>query len=129
MRTAILAILVAAGLAACDKPQPATNVAPVPVAAKPLPVQAPPQAAPQPVPAAQERKPSADEVLAAKVKAALRDTRKIDGQGVGVTVAEGVVTLFGTAPAAEESRKIAAFVGGVDGVRSVVNKLVIVRGS
>lgn len=37
--------------------------------------------------------------------------------------------LYGTAPAGDESRKIAAFVGGIEGVRSVVNKLVIVRGS
>ncbi|MDA1117931.1 MAG: BON domain-containing protein [Proteobacteria bacterium] len=126
MRTALFAILIAAGLAACDKPQPASSVAPVPVAAKPLPVQ--PQA-PQPAPVAEEPRPSADELLATRVKSALRDTRKVDGQGVGVTVAGGVVTLYGTAPAAEESRNIAAFVGGVEGVRSVVNKLVIVRGS
>lgn len=129
MRTAILAILAilaATGLAACDKPQPASSVAPVPVAAKPLPVQ---PLAPQPAPAAEAPRPSADEILATRVKSALRDTRKVDGQGVGIKVADGVVTLYGTAPAGDESRNIAAFVGSVEGVRSVVNKLVIVRGS
>ncbi len=126
MRHVLIALLAALGVAACDQPQSGTAVAPVPVAIKPLPEQAP---APQPVPAAVEPKPSADEQLTARVKSALRDTRKVDGQGVGIKVAEGVVTLYGTAPAGDESRKIAAFVGGIEGVRSVVNKLVIVRGS
>jgi osmotically-inducible protein OsmY len=73
--------------------------------------------------------PSADELLAAQVKSALRDSRKVDGQGVGVTVAGGVVTLYGTASAPEESRRIEKLVAGLEGVKSVVNKLVIVRGS
>ena len=76
-----------------------------------------------------ERAAPADETLAARVKAALRDTRKVDAQGVGIKVADGVVTLHGTVPGAEESRDIAAFVARVDGVRSVVNNLVVIRGS
>jgi hyperosmotically inducible periplasmic protein len=123
MRAAILFIPAALALAACDKPQTNADVAPtpppavqVPLAAKPI----EPPPAPQPSPAAQ---------LKAKVKSALRNSTNLDAQGVDVTAADGVVTLYGTVPAAEESRKIAAFVAQVDGVRSVVNNLVVIRGS
>ena len=73
--------------------------------------------------------PTADERLLARVKNALRDTRNVDAQGVGVTVADGVVSLFGTAPSDAERRGIERFVAGIDGVKSVVSKLVVVRGS
>jgi osmotically-inducible protein OsmY len=63
------------------------------------------------------------------VKQALRDTKKVDGQGVGVRVADGTVTLYGTAPSADEARRVEQFVAGVEGVRAVLSKLVIVRGS
>jgi hypothetical protein len=129
MRNASLAILIASALAACGEADPPKPVA-VPLPAKPMaqpPVAAAaPAAAPAPVAAPQ---PSADELLAARVKSALRDTRKIDGQGVDVQVAGGAVTLFGTAPTAGERRKIEEFVAGLDGVKSVHSKLVIVRGS
>ena len=68
-------------------------------------------------------------VLAERVKQALRDTKKVDGQGVGVRVAGGAVTLYGTAPTADERRKIERFVAGLEGVQAVLSKLVIVRGS
>ena len=118
---AILSVLV---LAACDQPQsnvavpppPPTQAVQVPVVAKPV----EPPAAPQ---------PSANEQLAAKVKSALRNARDLDAQGVDVKVADGVVTLYGTVPEKEERRKIAVFVSQMAGVRSVVNNLVIIRGS
>jgi len=82
------AIPLAFVLAACDQPQsnvavpppPPTQAVQVPVVAKPV----EPPAAPQ---------PSANEQLAAKIKAALRNAKDLDAQGVDVKVADGVVTL------------------------------------
>jgi osmotically-inducible protein OsmY len=122
MRNPAYAIPLALALAACDKPQP--NVAVPPPAA---PVQATVAAKPAEPPPAPQPSPSAQ--LAAKIKSALRGARNLEAQGVDVTVAEGVVTLHGTVPAAEESRNIADFVARMDGVRSVVNNLVVIRGS
>lgn len=121
MRIASIAILISIALAACDSAAPPKPAAapepPRPLAQAPVPA---PVAAPQ---------PSADELLAERVKKALRDTRKVPGQGVGVRVADGAVTLYGTAPTADERRRIEQFVAGMEGVRAVVSKLVIVRGS
>jgi hyperosmotically inducible protein len=125
MRNVSLALLIASALAACgeaESPKPAA--APEP----PKPVAQAPAAAPTPAPVAAPQ-PSPDEQLAERVKKALRDTRKVEGQGVGVRVAGGAVTLYGTAPSAGERRRIEEFVAGIDGVQSVLSRLVIVRGS
>ncbi|MEO8716795.1 MAG: BON domain-containing protein [Burkholderiales bacterium] len=129
MRNACLVLLTASALAACSEAEPpATATAPQALPPpKPL-VQSAPAPAPAVAPVAAPQ-PSADEQLAARVKRALRDTRKVDGQGVDVSVAGGAVTLFGTAPSAGERRKIEEFVAGIEGVQSVLSKLVIVRGS
>jgi hypothetical protein len=127
MRPASLAIALVLGLAACGEAEP-----PKPAAApeSPKPMSQAPASAPTPPPApVAAPQPSADELLAERVKQALRDTRKVEGQGVGVRVADGTVTLYGTAPTAEEQRRIEQFVAGVPGVRAVLSKLVIVRGS
>lgn len=127
MRHASLAIAVVLGLAACgeaEPPQPAAAPAPTnPVTQAPASTPAPPPASV----AAPQR--SADELLAERVKRALRDTRTVDGQGVGVRVADGAVTLYGTVPSADEARRVEQFVAGVEGVQAVVSRLVIVRGS
>lgn len=127
MRHASLAFAFSIALAACSEAEPpkpaATPVPSKPVALAPAPAPTPP---PAPVAAPQ---PSAEELLADRVKKALRDTRKVEGQGVGVRVAGGTVTLYGTAPTADERRRIEAFVAGIEGVQAVVSKLVIVRGS
>jgi hypothetical protein len=122
MRNPAYAIPLAFALAACDKPQPNVAVPPPPTA-----VQVPVVAKPVEPPAAPQ--PSANEQLAAKVKSALRNARDLDAQGVDVKVADGVVTLYGTVPETEERRKIAGFVSQMSGVRSVVNNLVVIRGS
>lgn len=122
MRHASLAAFAVIALAACDSAEPPKPAAAEPV--KPM-VQS---AAPAPTPPSAPE-PSADERLLERVKNALRDTRKVDAQGVGVTVADGVVSLFGTAPSDAERRGIEKFVAGIDGVKSVVSKLVVVRGS
>jgi hypothetical protein len=127
MRTASLVIALVFGLAACGEAEP-----PKPAAApeSPKPMSQAPASAPTPSPASVAApQPSADELLAERVKQALRDTKKVDGQGVGVRVADGTVTLYGTAPSAGEARRVEQFVAGVEGVRAVLSKLVIVRGS
>lgn len=125
MRIASLAALIATALAACSEAEPPKPAAvpepPKPVALAPAPAPTPPPAAAPAV--------SPDEQLAERVKKALRDTRKVEGQGVGVRVAGGTVTLYGTAPTSDERRRIEAFVAEVEGVQAVVSKLVIVRGS
>jgi len=121
MRNPSLAVLIALGLAACGESESPKPAALQPV--KPLAQPAPPAEA-KPAPA-----PSADELLHERVMRALRDTRQVDGQGVDVTVAAGTVSLFGTAPSEDARRAIERFVAGLDGVRGVVNKLVVVRGS
>jgi hypothetical protein len=122
MRNPAYAIPLAFALAACDKPQPIVAVPP-----PPAPVQAPVAVKPAEPPPAPQPSPSAQ--LAAKIKSALRSARNLDAQGVDVTAADGVVTLHGTVPEAEESRNIARFVSQMDGVRTVVNNLVVIRGS
>ncbi len=123
MQNPLLLASLALALSACDKPQTVADVPPPPAAPAPVVVAAPPPAAPavpQPTPSAQ---------LAAKIKSALRGSQGLDAQGVDVTVADGVATLHGTVPAAQESQKIAQFVSQISGVRSVVNNLVVIRGS
>ena len=119
--------LVAAGLAACGDEPPvakvekgghqATSQSPAR-----LPVVAEPQA-----PAA----PKVDEnaTLAARVIAALRRDPAVGKLGIDVVSADGAVTLFGTAPSAGDREKAARVAAGVEGVRSVMNNLVIVAGS
>jgi hypothetical protein len=125
MRNISLALLIASALAACSEAEP-----PKLAAAPPKPVTQAPASAPTPPPASVAApQPSADELLAGRVKQALRDTKKVDGQGVGVRVTDGTVTLYGTAPSAGEARRIERFVAGVAGVQAVLSKLVIVRGS
>ena len=127
-RIAPFALCAALALAACDsseppKPPPAPVAPPKPVAQAPAPA---PVAPPAPVAAPQ---PSPDELLAQRVKQALRDTREVDAQGVDVAVGHGVVTLFGTAGSKGERLKVAKFVAKIDGVKSVVNKVVVIEGS
>ena len=123
MRSFALAMLAACALAACGKSEPAKPAAEAPKAVAAAP------AAPPPPPVAAAPQPSPDEELLARVKSALRDSRKVDAQGVGATVKAGVVTLHGTAPSPDEKKAIGAFVAGIQGVRSVANNLVVIRGS
>jgi osmotically-inducible protein OsmY len=48
---------------------------------------------------------------------------------VEVAAANGVVTLYGVVDGPADKERIALLALGVDGVRSVVNNLVVVRGS
>ena len=109
-------------LAACDEPapgeqmsraEPASQPAPAPKAAKAL----------QPSPQAQLE---ADMDLSSKVKAAMQEPAR---SHIEVAANDGVVTLYGTVDAPADRQRIALAALGVEGVRSVVNNLVVLRGS
>jgi len=127
MRPFLLAVASSLALVACDSDEP------IKPAVVTEPIKPPAQetaAAPPPAPIpVVEAKPSPDEALAARVNRALRDSTRVPGQGVDATVDGGVVTLYGTVPSADERGRVGDFVAGIEGVRSLVNKLVVVQGS
>ena len=69
---------------------------------------------------------AADMELSGKVKDMLQEPAR---SHVEVASADGVVTLYGTVEAPAEKDRIALLALGVEGVRSVVNNLVVVRGT
>lgn len=72
---------------------------------------------------------AADAELSKKVKTALSTATDIKTGGLEVASADGVVTLYGTVDAPVEKDRAAMYAMDVDGVRSVVNNLVVVKGS
>jgi len=123
----LLPLIAVIALAACgaDAPPPAPKAEPV---TPPAPVVKAPEA-PKPEAKAEEPKPDPNKELAAKVKRALMDDSKIQGAGIDVTAASGTVTLWGTAATASERNRAGAAAAKVDGVKTVDNKLAIVKGS
>jgi osmotically-inducible protein OsmY len=77
----------------------------------------------------QSSSPGTDQVLAARVKAALSADPSLRSVTVDVKSTDGVITLYGTADSAAKSHQAAMVAMNVDGVRSVRNEMVIVRGS
>lgn len=71
----------------------------------------------------------ADAELSTKVKSALINAPGVNTGALEVAASNGVVTLYGTVDAPAEKERAAMLAMGVDGVRSVVNNLVVVRGS
>jgi len=67
--------------------------------------------------------------LAGKVKTALHATPGLEALAVDIVAAEGVVTLFGTADDRDSLEKAGRVAAAVPGVKSVQNKIVVVRGS
>lgn len=115
-------------LAACgDEPAPKPAAKPAPPVAE-----APPAAAPAPAPitkAPEPPKPDPNKELAERVKRALEGEGKIQAAGIDVTAADGTVTLWGTAATASERERAARVAGKIDGVKSVANKIAVVKGS
>lgn len=70
-----------------------------------------------------------DAVLEARVKAALSADSNLRSVTVDVKSTEGVITLYGTADTPANSHRAAMVALSVDGVRSVRNEMVVVRGS
>ena len=75
----------------------------------------------------------ADKELSGKVKQALQTPLGgapfVSSGRVEVSASDGVVTLEGTVDAPAEKQRVALLAMNVEGVRSVVNNLIVVRGS
>jgi hyperosmotically inducible periplasmic protein len=131
-RHLVLIAVSALALAACSDtpaPKPAAKPAPPPVAEAPPPA-AVPAPAPTPITKAPEApKPDPNKELAERVKRALEGEAKIQAAGIDVTAADGTVTLWGTAATAAERERAARAAGKIDGVKSVQNKIAVVKGS
>jgi hypothetical protein len=125
----LLAVLATVALAACgaDTPPPAAKKV-EPVAVNPTPVAKAPEA-PAPAPKAEEPKPDPNKELAARVKRALQDDNRLQAQQIDVSAQSGTVTLWGTAATPAERTRAGATAAKVDGVKTVDNKLAIVKGS
>lgn len=124
--------IAAATLAACDsakppsQPVPKQQVGAVPEnTAKPT-ADFQSSVAPK---AAPEATPAADKELSNKVRNALTTSNGVEIGGVDVAAANGVVTINGTVQMPAEKDRAAILALGIDGVRSVVNNLVVIRGS
>jgi hypothetical protein len=123
----MISLVVLMALAACSE-QPA----PVAKKAEPAPPPAPVAKAveaPKPEPKAEEPKPDPNKELAARVKRALEQDAKIQAAGIDVTAKEGTVTLWGTAATQSERNRAGAAAAKVDGVKTVDNRLAVVKGS
>ena len=66
-----------------------------------------------------------DTAIHTKVKTALLNDPVVSGKAINVDVSRGVVTLDGAVNGDVEKRKAEDIARGVDGVRSVENKLVV----
>ncbi len=127
---ALLASTLLVSLAGCGEEEPPKAAAPAAVvqpAAEPEPKPAEIRTAtsePAPMPAVD---PNAE--LAGKVKTALRTTPGLEALAVDVVAADGVVTLFGTADTRDSIEKAGKVTADVPGVKTVQNKIVVVRGS
>lgn len=73
--------------------------------------------------------PATDAALEARVKAALSAEPELRSVTVDVKSSDGVVTLYGTADSSRKSHQAAMVAMAVEGVRSVKNEMVVVRGS
>jgi hypothetical protein len=132
-RHLVLIVVSTLSLAACsDEPAPKPAAKP----ASPPAAEAPPAAAPAPAPIAKapeapKPEPRADpnKELSERVKRALEGEAKIQAAGIDVTAADGTVTLWGTAATAGERERAARVAGKVEGVKSVANKIAVVKGS
>lgn len=70
-----------------------------------------------------------DAAVAERVKAAIDQASGPSPAAVEVVATGGVVTLYGTVEVPNESEHVALVASGVNGVRSVVNDLIVIRGS
>jgi osmotically-inducible protein OsmY len=128
-----MAGIFALGLAACGReppPPPAAKASPPPPPAATADAKADQarEAAAKEA-AAKAAAASADAALAAKVKDALGATKGLNAHAIDVTAADGAVMLFGTVDTPALRDKATKIAAGVQGVKSVENKLAIVKGS
>jgi hypothetical protein len=121
MKTTLIALCLA-GLAACDSSMTQKKLSDVPAAGPFSPATAAPAST------IQAKAPEVDpnETLAARVKKALEAIR---ADGIDVTASDGAITLWGTTPTAADHTRAAGVAAKIDGVKSVDNKLAVVKGS
>lgn len=137
MFLAMLVAVVVLGVAACglnsnaDKlaQDAASNAAQVTLEATPDSGKADAKAEPAKGAAVASAAEKANARLIAKVKAALADDPALKTLGIDVTAADGAITLFGTADSRANRDKAGKVASSVQGVKSVTNNLVLVRGS
>src|ERR1700730_17220226 len=115
----VLCTPAAASLAACDSPTTQKKLADTPTAGPFSPANAatPPAKAPE---------ADANTALASRVMKALEGMRI---EGIDVTVSDGAITLWGPTASAAERKQAEALATKIDGVKSVDNKLIVVKGS
>ena len=111
------------GLASCDVTPPDQKSAGAASATPPAPPAQQAEAVGKTPP---EPRIDADKALSSKVKAAVE---KRASSHIEVAASDGVVTLYGTVDAPADKQSIAVAAMGVEGVRSVVNNLVVLSGS
>jgi hyperosmotically inducible protein len=132
-RVAVAAGLLTFALAGCgDDPPPPKPVAKAPAPAAPAGSATAPKSDDQAAPAskpADAGPATADRSLAARVKEALLAEKSLNAHGIEVDAKGGAVTLFGTVENKARREQAAKIAAGVDGTRSVENKLVVVAGS
>jgi len=124
----VTAALIAFAFSGCgQEPPPKPVVKAVPVPAQPANQDAAKAEAERM--AAQAARAAADKELAGRVKAALGAERTLNAHGIDVVASNGAVTLFGTAETRMKREIAGKVAAGVEGVKSVENKLAIVAGS
>jgi hyperosmotically inducible periplasmic protein len=120
--------LVALGITACGKEEPPTIAPPAVVQPATPPAKAgdirTETGAPAPMPRTDPNKE-----LAGQVESALHRAPGLEALAVDVVASDGVVTLFGTADSRDNVEQAGKVASGVPGVKSVQNKIVVVRGS
>jgi hypothetical protein len=117
-----LIVLCAAALAACDSSTTQKKLADTPTAGPFSPANA------ATAPAPQAKAPDADPntALASRVKQALEGMHV---EGIDVVASDGAITLWGSTASAAERDRAAGLAAKIDGVKSVDNKLIVVKGS
>jgi len=130
MKSAVAAVLMLL-LAACgDAPAPKVEQKPMEVKSEPKALEAPKAEAPKAEePKAEAPKPDPNKALAQRVKRALESEAKVEATGIDVTASAGAVTLWGTAATDAERRRAARIAAKVEGVKSVDNRIAVVKGS
>jgi hypothetical protein len=125
--TRILATAAILALAACGDSAPPAKPAAQPASPAPQASTPPPQAPEAKAPEA--LKPDPNKELAQRVKQALEGDGKVQAAAIDVTAKDGRVSLWGTAPTADERSRAAQIASKVQGVASVDNQIKIVKGS
>lgn len=78
---------------------------------------------------AEASKAIGDTALTAKIKAALLAEPNLKSLAIDISTSDGIVTLYGTVDTPAIRDRVVQVVSGVNGVKSVKNNLVVLKGS